>query len=207
MSIHNCFTCETSGFKLRHYPEPKTPWPHAPTHQLSDRATYFVTASTCGKEHHFASARRLRVLHRGLLTVTDKFNWRLEAWAVFSNHYHFVAHSPADAVDALSLRPMLRMLHVKTAEWVNKLDNSPKRQIWFNFWDTKLTHQKSYLARLNYVHQNAVKHKLVPVACQYPWCSAAWFERTASPAIVRSIYRFKTDRISVSDNFEPLGNW
>jgi putative transposase len=48
---------------------------------------------------------------------------------------------------------------------------------------------------------------LVPVACQYPWCSAAWFERTASPAIVNSIYRFKTDRVLVLDDFESALEW
>jgi putative transposase len=102
---------------------------------------------------------------------------------------------------------MLGVLHVKTAEWINKLDDSPKRKVWFNFWDTKLTHQRSYLARLNYVHQNAVKHRLVPMACQYPWCSAAWFERIASAAIVKSIYKFKTDTITVGDDFEPSLDW
>jgi hypothetical protein len=39
--------------------------------------------------------------------------------------------------------------------------------------------EKSWLARLNYVHQNAVKHGLVPIAHQYPWCSAPWFETNA----------------------------
>ncbi len=188
-------------------PEPKTPWPHAPTHQLATRGTYFVTGSTFGQLHHFRGAKRLRVLHRGLLTVAGEFGWQLEAWAVFSNHYHCIAHSPRDATDASSLSAMLSMLHVKTAGWINKLDNEPGRQVWFNFWDTRLTHQRSYLARLNYVHQNAVKHGLVPVASQYPWCSAAWFERTASPAMVKSIYRFKTDRISVADEFEPEADW
>ena len=84
---------------------------------------------------------------------------------------------------------------------------APGRQVWFNFRETKLTHQRSYLARLNYVHQNAVKHGLVPVACQYPWCSAAWFEHTASAAMVKSIYRFKTDRIQVADEFEVSADW
>jgi putative transposase len=188
-------------------PEPQTPWPHAPTHLLSDRGTYFVTASTYQKEHHFRGPRRLRILHRGLLSVAQRFNWQLEAWAVFSNHYHFVGHSPADAPDASSLNAMLSVLHVKTAEWVNKLDAAPGRQVWFNFRDTQLTHQHSYLARLNYAHQNAVKHGLVPVACEYPWCSAGWFERTASPAMVKAIYRFKTDRLSVPDEFEPSTDW
>lgn len=188
-------------------PEPKTPWPHAPTHQLSQRGTYFVTGSTYQMAHHFRGAKRLRVLHRGLLTVAEQFGWRLEAWAVFSNHYHFVAHSPADASDAASLSAMLSVLHVKTAGWINKLDKQPGRRVWFNFWDTRLAHQRSYLARLNYVHQNAVKHGLAPVACQYPWCSAGWFERTASPAMVKAIYRFKTDKISAADEFEPVADW
>ena len=187
--------------------QPKMPWPHAPTHQLSLRGTYFVTASTYTRAHHFKSAERLRVLHRGLLTVTRDFGWQLEAWAVFSNHYHFVAHSPAEAADAASLSQMLGLLHTKTARWLNKLDAAPNRKVWHQFWDTRLTYQRSYLARLNYVHQNPARHGLVPVSNQYPWCSAAWFERTASPAQVRSIYRFKINQVHVLDDFEPSSQW
>jgi putative transposase len=76
-----------------------------------------------------------------------------------------------------------------------------RTSVWFNFWDTKLTYERSYLARLNYVHQNPVKHVLVSMANQYPWCSAAWFERTASPAAVKTIYGFKTDTLEMYDNF------
>jgi hypothetical protein len=72
---------------------------------------------------------------------------------------------------------------------------SSERQVWFNYRETRLTHQKSYLSGLNYVHQNAVKHGLVPVANQYPWCSARWFERASSPAMAKSIYRFRIDRL------------
>ena len=187
--------------------EPKTPWPHAPTHQLSVRGTYFVTGATYQKLNHFGGANRLRVLHRGLLAVAEQFGWRLEAWAVFTNHYHFVAHSPVTDNDASSLGAMLRWMHVKTAGWINKQDGALGRQVWCNYWDTRLTYQRSYLARLNYVHQNAVKHGLVPLASQYPWCSAGWFERTASPAKVRSIYRFRTDRVSVADDYEPAAVW
>jgi len=81
------------------------------------------------------------------------------------------------------------------------LDGARGRKVWYNFWETKLTYEKSLLARLNYVHQNAVKHGLVPEANQYPWCSAAWFERTATPAQVKTVYSFKTDRIRVIDDF------
>jgi putative transposase len=188
-------------------PGHKISWPHAPVHELSQHGTYFVTSGTYRKEHHFAGARRLGVLQRGLLSVAEKSGWQIEAWAVFSNHYHFVAHSPRQAIDAAGLSVMLQELHTKTAVWINRLEDKPGRKIWHNFFETRLTHQRSYLARLNYVHQNAVRHKLVPVACRYPWCSAAWFERTAPPAMIKTIYQFKTDTISVVDGFEPTADW
>ena len=185
----------------------KMPWPHAPVHRLAQGGTYFVTAGTYLKEHHFREADRLSVLQRALLKVTEEFGWQLEAWAVFSNHYHFVAHSPLAQREAGSLSPMLGLLHEKTAKWVNRLDDTLGRHVWHNFCETLLTYEKSYLARLNYTHQNAVKHGLVSVASQYPWCSAAWFERTTTAAQVKTIYGFKTDRLQVSDEYEVTTDW
>ena len=98
---------------------------------------------------------------------------------------------------------MVGVLHTKTARWVNRLDGTINRQVWHNFRETRLAYQRSYLARLNYVHQNPVRHGLVPVANQYRWCSAAWFERIASAAQVKSIYRFKIDQVRVEDDFDP----
>lgn len=185
----------------------QTPWPHAPLHQLSCQGTYFVSAGTYRKQHHFRGAARLTVLHRGLLTVARKFDWRLEAWAVFSNHYHFVAHSPAAVTGAESLSQMLGLLHEQTAKWLNKLDRMPGRKVWHNFRETRLTYEKSYLARLNYTHQNAVKHRLVPVASLYPWCSAAWFERTATPTQIKTVHSFKTDHLQLGDDYEVAAEW
>jgi putative transposase len=187
--------------------ETRMPWPHAPTHCLAHQGTYFVTASTYRKENHFCGADRLRVLQRGLLSVARDYDWHLEAWAIFSNHYHFIGHSPPGIPNASNLSDMLSMLHVKTAGWINKLDRKNGRQVWFNFHETRLTYQKSYFARLNYVHQNPAKHGLVPVANQYPWCSARWFERSAAPAAIKSIYRFKIDRLQIADDFFPAEQW
>jgi len=141
----------------------------------------------------------------GLLTVARDFGWNLEAWSVFSNHYHFIAHSPEDHAESLSR--MLGLLHEKTAKWINRLDETPGREVRHNFWETKLTYERSYLARLNYVHQNPVKHGLVATANQYPWCSAGWFERSARPAQVKTVYRFKTDKLNISDDYEVAPDW
>ena len=164
-----------------------------------------MTAGTYCKQHFFRGAERLPVLQRGLLKLAARFGWGIEAWAVFSNHYHFVAHSPKTGAE--SLREMLATLHGETAVWLNRVDKQPNRKVWYNFRETRLTYEKSYLARLNYVHQNPVKHGLVPVASHYPWCSAGWFERVATSAQVKTIYGFKTDRLNVFDEYDTCEDW
>ena len=138
------------------------------------------------------------MLHLALLTITNEYQWQLEAWAVFPNHYHFIAHSPPKAE---TLTPMLRELHSRTARAVNRHDSAPGRKVWHNYFESRLTHERSYLARLNYVHQNPVRHGLTPVSNQYRYCSAAWFERNATPAQVKTVYSFKTNRLAIQDDF------
>jgi putative transposase len=180
-------------------PEPLAKdWPHAPVHRLSENGVYLVTAGTLHKQHLFDSSAKRDLLERLLLTQARAQIWDLEAWAVFANHYHFVARGNPNS---LPMREFIRTLHSVSARELNALDQAPGRTVWHNFWDTRLTHQYSYLARLNYVHQNAVKHRLVAVASQYPWCSAAWFERVASPAKVKTIYGFKADAVVVPDDY------
>ena len=96
---------------------------------------------------------------------------------------------------------MIREFHSRSARWLNRQDGEAGRKVWHNYWESQITFEASYYARLNYVHQNAVKHGLVQVANLYPWCSAQWFEQNAKPATVKTIYSFKTDRIKVKDEF------
>jgi len=173
-------------------------WPHAPVHRLDSRGTYIVTAATLHTEHLFAGADKLDLLETELLSLAPRYHWQLQAWAVFSNHYHFVGRSGEDEP---RLKQFLSHLHSNTARALNRMDQLAGRSVCFNFWDTKLTYERSYLARLNYVHQNPLRHGLVRVANRYRWCSAAWFERTASPAIVKTIYSFKIDKLQVEDDF------
>jgi putative transposase len=178
---------------------PPKDWPHAPVHRLSENGIYFITAATLYKKHLFDTAQKLDFLERRLLTQAKTHKWQLEAWAVFPNHYHFVARG---APNSTPMGDLLRELHSLSAIELNERTNAPGRQVWHNFRDTRLTYQHAYLARLNYVHQNAVKHGLVPVANQYRWCSAAWFERVASPAQVKTIYSLKIDAVKVPDDFD-----
>ena len=174
-------------------------WPHAPEHRLGAHGSYMVTSGTYGKAMLFAGEERLGALCGGLLKYAARHGWALQAWAVFPNHYHFIASAPQTGGETLPA--FLRELHSRSARWLNSRDGTPGRKIWHNYWDSHLSFEASYFARLHYVHQNAVKHRVVDVADDYPWCSAGWFAKTATPAFRKTVESFKTDTVNVEDHF------
>ena len=173
-------------------------WPHAPLHRVTVGGTYIVTATTHQKLPIFKSPSHLDLLCRALLDHASENAWDLQAWAAFPNHYHFVAASR----NPKSLPALIRSLHSRTARAVNELDRQASRKVWFQYWDTLISNQRSYLARLHYVHENAVRHGVVRRAANYPWCSAGWFERTASPALRKTVLTFPCNRVVVPDAFD-----
>ena len=177
---------------------PHKVWPHAPIHRIGSDGVYLVTAATLHKRLLFETPEKLTLLENEILTLAKCYCWQLEAWAVFGNHYHLIARGEPDSK---RLDKYLKHIHGNSARELNIMDQSGGREVWYNFWETRLSYERSYLARLNYVHQNPVKHRLVPVANPYEWCSAAWFERTASPAAVKTIYSFKTDKLNIYDEY------
>ncbi len=178
-----------------------TDWPHAPLHRLVEQGAYMVTCGTYLKQHHLNSAEKLTFFRDLLFNCAREFGWELQAWAILSNHYHWVGVSPERPE---SLRRLASKLHTLSAKQLNQWDSMPGRKVWFHYYDSHLTFQTSYYARLKYVHQNAVHHGVVNAAVNYPWCSAAWFERNSRPAFRRMVEQFKTDRVEVMDEFAPL---
>jgi putative transposase len=92
-------------------------------------------------------------------------------------------------------------LHGTATRWANRRDGTPGRQVWFSYYPVKLTYERSYLARLNYVRQNPVRHGVVLEATQYPYCSAAWFEQNADWAWYQTVTSFPIDNVHVEDDF------
>ena len=175
-----------------------TTWPHSPAHSFNFTGSYMVTGSTIHKEHFFKTPVELNLLEEHLFELAIKYEWKLEAWAIFSNHYHFVAQSP---IDASTLRKFITHFHSITAKALNRLHQQPGRRVWYQYWDTQLTYLNSYFARLNYVMQNPVKHGLVDLAENYPWCSKGWFLKNASLSHQKVVNGYKIDEVQVVDDY------
>lgn len=175
-------------------------WPHAPLHRFAANGIYFITGATYLKQHFYRLTESLNRLQDRLFALAREHECTLQAWALFSNHYHLVAQSEGER-----LRRMLSHLHSVEAIACNKIDGVAGRKVWYQFWDTELTFQRSWMARLRYTHENAVRHRLVAHATDYPWCSAGWFERTATRSLVETVRRFGVERIRVLDEFDVVG--
>jgi putative transposase len=173
-------------------------WPHAPLHSFDHQGTYMITAGTHHKNLYFKANEDLELLHDQLLELAEKYGWHLKAWAVFANHYHFLANSPSDPSN---LRKFITHLHSSSARLLNKRHKTPGRQVWYQYWDKRITFESSYLARLNYIIQNPVKHHLVATASLYPWCSASWFENNVSKAYYTTVTNTKIDKVEEIDDF------
>ena len=157
-----------------------------------------VTAGTYRKNHLFQSADRLEYLQQALLESAAGFGWEMQGWAVFSNHYHFIALAPRNAE---TLRDVIRRTHSLTARRVNAEDAELGRKVWHQYWDTCLTYDKSYWARMNYVHHNPVHHNLVLRPEDYRYCSARWLFQSEDASIRRKIESFNYDGVKVPDDF------
>jgi putative transposase len=157
-----------------------------------------VTAATYLKDPFFCSRERLDFLQRQLFHVAKEYGAALKAWAIFPNHYHFIAVLK----EPLLLKRLVGRLHTVTAGHVNQLDGVAGRRVWYQYWDSHLSYRTSYFARMRYVHENPVRHGVVRVASNYPWCSAGWLERKAKSSFRKTIMSFRCEGVLVQDDFE-----
>jgi putative transposase len=171
---------------------------HNPPHYFVPNAMYMVTGAIVHNQHLLSDDRKKEFVLQTLIERSRLHSWDLQAWAILNNHYHFIAKAPEEPG---TLPGLIRHIHSITAIEINKQDNTPGRQVWANYWDTCLTYEKSYLARLHYIHMNPIKHGLVDDAEQYPFCSYKWFIENGDKSLREQVFSQPINRINVKDDF------
>ena len=158
-----------------------------------------VTGSTYLKRRHLIDSDSRERLLLYILKSCQRYGWNLEDWVILDNHYHLMLESPENA-DSLPL--LVKAAHKFTSIWLRKnkeVDTSKK--IFHNYWDSCITYERSYFARLNYVYFNPVKHVYVSHPKDYPFGSYFYrYEKFAEELkILRDKYPF--EGVNVNDNF------
>jgi putative transposase len=173
-------------------------YPHNPPHFFVPNAMYIVTGAILHIEHLTTENKRKEIILQTLLERAKLLHWNLQAWAGLDNHYHFIGQA---SENAMTLEKLIRQVHSITAIEINRWDNTSGRQVWFNYWDSCLTYEISYLARLHYVHMNPVKHGITDSAIDHPFCSYRWFVEQGDEAIKQQVFAQHIDRVKIFDDF------
>jgi putative transposase len=173
---------------------------HNPPHLFRSNFKYFITGAIYQKrlllKSDEAKKRLIHSLERGL----NSKGWKLEEWVVLHNHYHAMAHSPANAS---SLSGIMRDIHKFTAMWIRKniQDADGLEKIWWNYWDTCITYERSYYPRLNYLWYNPQKHGVIDRAEE--WAFGSFYLRIREDAqyfrMLRGRYPFED--VKIRDDF------
>ena len=172
-------------------------WTHAPLHRTKDPGWYFITAGTYKKQPFLLAEGRRDALIDLILSCACQLNLIVHAWVVLSNHYHLMLQARKDADIPL----FARRVHSINARAVNALDAAPGRKVWYQYWDKFITDENAYFARINYIHQNPVRHRLVSAAENYRWSSMRYFEDRVGIPLARAVRQIKIDKIKVVDDF------
>jgi putative transposase len=156
-----------------------------------------VTGATLYKKLLLDSDAKRANFCQTLIQRTGILGWELEAWAVMSNHYHFIARSPENA---LSLKALIQGVHSLNAKFVNRIDGTPGRRVWYNYWDSCIQSETSYYARMNYVIMNPVKHGLAQNPEEYPFSSYRYFLENLEPGFQKVVLSY-TDNARIDDDY------
>jgi putative transposase len=172
---------------------------HNPPHLFRAGAVYIVTASTYGKRLYMAPDHRKRFWWETLIRVMEREGWKLIAWVVLSNHYHVLMQAPETGAERLPV--LIGDLHRFTARRWNEEEGTSGRRVWWNYWDTCITYERSYYARLNYIHWNPVRHGVVKSPEDYEFSSYRFYLDRQGEWLKRIEKEYPFDRVNVFDPF------
>lgn len=172
---------------------------HTPPHLYRSGVQYFITASTY-KGLRLLDDQAQEHLIRSMHMASERHGWVIEDWVVLDNHYHLMASAPKERS---SLSEFIGEYHRFTALFVRKHSVASRlvARVFSNYWDTCITHERSYYTRLNYIYHNPVKHGYVQHAKDYRWGSFADRYRLQREYVARLIQDFPYDRVRVVDEY------
>jgi putative transposase len=166
----------------------------SPPHLFRPHACYFITAKTLhGKQLVNTDIRKQQVID-ALRFACEHHGWDLVAWVVLSNHYHCILNSPEDAQ---GLSKLIASAHRFTSTSWNREDRAEGRTVWYRYRDSCVDHESSYWSRVNYIHYNPVKHRLVPRPDQYAFSSHRWWAENSDLPWLEGAYPW--DRLDLEE--------
>ncbi len=148
------------------------PW-HSPPHRYDEgRQHYHITAACYEHQPHLGfSEKRMDDFTAAWLEVLKTSTTEVAAWCVLPNHYHALIEAPMIAKVLFELG----RLHGRLSRGWNQEEGTRGRQNFHRAVERTIRSDGHYMATLNYVHHNPVRHGYVEKWTDWPWSSAGAF--------------------------------
>ncbi len=195
---------------------------HSPSHFFASNQMYMITTATYKKRKYLKDDKIKEYLFDLIFNKFSRFNWEIDAWVILDNHYHLLLQA---SKNAHSLPIIIREIHKFSALFIRKFLNcnndvvskgqnhrfcTPKNKqhnrdstskIWWNYWDTCITYERSYFARLNYIHFNPVKHGYVDSPDKWKFSSYCKFCDEVGEEYKEILKKYPFNKVRVKDDF------
>jgi putative transposase len=106
-----------------------------------------------------------------LLAVLERAEATVSAWCVLPNHFHVLIEAPMIAKVLFELG----RLHGTTSLAWNREEGQLGRKNFHGAVERTIRSDAHYMATMNYVHHNPVRHGYVEKWTDWPWSSAKAF--------------------------------
>ena len=140
---------------------------HSPPHFHGISGTYLITSACYEHRPIFEDLVDLSYLTDEMLHALMAAGIQPQAWVFLPAHYHFLAH----VEDIGIISETLRLTHSRIATQINGRQQARWRKVWYRFSDRLIRDNRHYLATINYIHYNPVKHGYVDDADNWAWSS------------------------------------
>jgi len=154
-----------------------------PPHLYYPDKVYFITCRTIKMVNHFNNNEKKNLLWSVVKKARIKFNIKLFGYVILVNHYHLLLQSE------FPINKIIQFVNGKSAINLNKLDKTPGRQVWYQYWDKCIRSKKDFYIRLNYIHQNPVKHNNTKDMYDYRFSSISDYQEKYGREWLNSCFR------------------
>ena len=154
---------------------------------------HFITYSCYRRLPLFASARARNLFVKIMGEVRDRYQFALAGYVVMPNHIHLLISEPAKGTPSTVMQVLKqrvsRGLRCKPRRKVpsqqlrlpfrHAYDSLP--QFWQpRFYDFNVWSQAKFVEKLQYMHMNPLKRKLVAYPRDWPWSSFSFYAKKES---------------------------
>jgi putative transposase len=131
-----------------------------PPHIYEENACYFISAGIVHSQWLLDTDAKRALVRDVLEEAIKQYGIRLYAWVILANHYHLLLRTG----DVAPIYKFIKRLHGDSAIQLNKLDNTPGRKVWYQYWDRFPRNERDFWSYFNYIHINPIKHGYVQVS-------------------------------------------